>query len=147
MDEIKLSATQRIIKNKFRKAHAIRLEHENEVNRAMKSLATTSSTTTTTPLQNKRGDSQEGILSHQYDLSNAEKYPSMHLVTKNYSIHSNNSNINKLNADDATISNANELCENLRMLIPSLISDAGAANGRQSINEILSQLRDLDIIE
>lgn len=49
MDQVnvtKLTATQNVIRNKFEETYKNRLEHEHDVNRAMKSLPASSSTST-----------------------------------------------------------------------------------------------------
>lgn len=50
MDQVnvsKFNTTQNVIRNKFEKAYTNRLEHEHDVNQAMKSLTATPSTPTT----------------------------------------------------------------------------------------------------
>lgn len=92
---LKLTATQNVIRNKFRKIHANRLDHEQNVEQTLKPLEETTAST----------DNQSRL-------------------------------IIKLNSDP------NAICDELRRLL--LLSSH--TNEKQSIDSILKELRDLDII-
>lgn len=120
VSESKLTATRNIIRDKFEKAYTNRVEHEHDVNRVMNRLT---ESTITYDSESKNNDFSLRDLSKttptndtpQLCLSNKEKHR-----------------------------DPNALCENLRMLLTSLL--AGDTNSMQLINAILDELRDLNII-
>lgn len=129
-----LNDTQNIIKKKFEKAYMNRLEHEDDVNQAMKPLTAVSASIS---------DDIESKNVSLRDLSKTMNRTSqLRLASKSYSIHASESERNKTTQKNQ---DPNALCDSLRMQLSSLF--AGDMNCMQSINAILEQLRDLDIIE
>lgn len=126
--DLKLATTQNAIRNKFEKAYATRIEHEHNVDNAVKSIAGSSSSSS-----------------------------SQHAITDNLESTDNNNNknvktigINKTNKvksvqnDEETNSNPNVLCDDLKMHLKTLLD--GDKNSMRSINAILKELHDLEII-
>lgn len=131
----KISATQNVLKNKFSKAIANRLEHEKNLNQTMQPhLATTS-------LKNESESLHDNSLRN---LSNNSKNKTQQfrLATKSYLNHAIQSRpmITAKHGD-----NANELCDRLRLLLTSMI--AGDVEQAEEINVIIMKLRRQGIIE
>lgn len=142
MDQVndsKLTTTQNIIRNKFKQAYTNRVEHEYDVNRALKPLTTSPlSTTTTTKTADLETEKKDSSLR---DLSKTTNdTPQLRLSNKSYSIHAIKSQSIETNKEKNR--DPNELCNNLRMLL----SSAGDLNSMQMINAILEELHDLEII-
>lgn len=123
----KLSVTQNVIRNKFEKACKNRLEHEHDAKQAMEPF------TQNQPLEIKTGDLQ--FKDNEYsihDLSNTTtKNSTLQLCLppkKKYEKHCN----------------SNELCDDLRILLSSLIN--GNGNCMQEINRIIEELHEQEII-
>lgn len=159
----KILYTQNIMKNKFEKAFANRLEREHNLNQAMEPLRaltspTITSTTTTSINENDSPNEDESLRK----LSKSKNTSSqLRLATKSYSnlaiksrpmtttlaTKTTPTTLTKL-ADSDIIRNyshnPNALCERLRLLVTSQI--AGNINQIEEINIIIVQLRDLGII-
>lgn len=120
----KLTATQNIIRNKFEKAHKIRLENEHDVNRAMKPHTAS----ITSGLESKNNDPR--IVSK----TTTNHSPQLHLATESCSNH-----VIKTNDDP------NTLCDILRTLLASS-QNVDKIECMRQINAILDELRDLEII-
>lgn len=131
----KLTTTQNVIRNKFKKIHANRLVHEQNVEQTLKPLtATASSSTLLLPADDLETQN------NQFSLRNLSKtinnIPQLRISNKSYSNHAIKSRSIKVNNDP------NALCDDLRKLLSSsLVAD------KQLINTILEELYDLDIIE
>lgn len=122
MDQVidsKLTATQNIIRNKFEKAYTNRVDHEHDVNRTMNYL-TSSTITDDLEAKNKKNSLRD------LSKTTGNDTPQLRLLNK------------KKHRDP------NVLCDNLRMLLTPLF--AGDTNSMQLINDILNELRDLNII-
>lgn len=116
----KLSATQNVIRNKFKKIHADRLEHEHDVEQTLKPIkADTSSSSTATKITKESPRSQL-------------------CLNKSFSNHSTETRLIKVNNDP------NALCDELRKLM--LLSSSSHTDNTHAINAILRELRDLDIL-
>lgn len=126
----KLTATQNVLRKKYNKAYMNRVEHEREVNEAMKPHTVSLSTSTT-----KTADFESETVN-----STPEE---LHLLSKSYSMHPVKSELIKRNEEKQR--DANALCDSLRKLLPSLLT--GDMNCMQSINNILEEMRDMGIIK
>lgn len=115
-----LTDVQHAIKNKFVKAFSSRIEHERNVNHAIKSLIPPNN------LKSKNND-------HPKQL---------HLPTKKNSKHVNKSQLIK--SDKNKHCDPNALCIRLRKLLSSGSTDEMLH--MQSVNAILEQLHELDMI-
>lgn len=136
MDASKLTATQNILRNKFEKAYTNRVEHEDNVNRALNPLTATSSSIT----DNLESENNNFSL---HDLSKTTNdTPQLRLSTKSYSNNGINSQLIETIKEKHCDPNA--LCDELRTQISSLL--AGEMNCIHIINNILEELRDLQII-
>lgn len=133
----KLSATQNVIRNKFEKTLTNRLEHEQDVEQALKPLtAIASIQEKQKPQQHQHHnitDETESKNKHAKIMNSASR---MCLPNKSYLNNVDNSRTIKQKLRDP-----NELCDNLRMLLASPF-----ATDMNSINAILEELRDLEII-
>lgn len=131
----KLSATQNIIRNKFEKVYTNRLEHEQDVEQALKPLTANASTTVI-----QQPQQQQQHITYDLDLKNnlaktINSTPQLRLSNKSYLKHPAKSKSIKKHCDP------NELCDNLRMLLSTPF-----AVDMNSINAILGELRNLEII-
>lgn len=133
--ESKLTATQNVIRDKFEKAYTNRVEHEQDVNRVMNSLTTS---TITDESESRNNDFSLRDLSK----TTTNDTPQLRLSNRRYSNQSIKPRSIKTNREKHH--NPNELCDNLRMLLASLLT--GDTNSMQFINAILDELRDLNII-
>lgn len=141
--------TQNVLKNKFKQVLANRMEHENNLNRAMEPLRASIKGTETheggDSLRNlsvlKNTASQLRLATKSYLKTRPTSTTTMKKladsenehIKKNKNIIHNNNNINP-----------NELCDRLRFLLTS--QNAGNVNHVEEINTILAALHDLDII-
>lgn len=131
----KLSATQNVLRKKFEKAYTNRLEHEREVNQAMKPL--------TMSVSSSSSSSPSRTTAH-FQSETVNSTPELDLSTKSYSLHPFKSESELIKTNKEKQRDANVLCDSLRMLLPSLLT--GDMNCMQSINSILEEMRDLEII-
>lgn len=128
----KITATQNVIRNKFKKAYKNRLDHEHDVNQAMKPLTVTSSSTLTDNLESKNSNFSKTV----------NGAPQLRLPTKSFSNHAIKSELIKTNKEKHRDPNA--LCDSLRMLLSS--QHASGAHSTLTVNKILEELHDLEII-
>lgn len=127
----KLTTTQNVIRKKFRKARAFRLESEQDVNDAMKHLTNGSSKTNN--LETKNNSTQS--LNHLNDLD-----------SKNSSAHSNSHSNHAIGMSKNNERDPNKLCDILRTLLTSFSQNADRVNHLHQIDIIFNELRDLEII-
>lgn len=136
----KIAATQNVIKNKFSKAIANRLEHEKNLNQTMQPLLTTSSDGVTS-LKNESESLHDNSL-RNLSNNNKNKTHQFRLATKSYLNHAMQPRpMITAKHDD----NANELCDRLRLLLTSMIP--GDVEQAEEINAIIMKLRRQGIIE
>lgn len=112
----KLAATQNVIKNKFSKAYANRLEHENNLNQAMQPLFI-ELVNDTTPLS---------ITKQSRPMTSTKVV--------------DNKNCNR----EAGFNNPNELCDRLRILLSAVI--VGDVKHVEEMNAIIMKLHELEIL-
>lgn len=146
MNTLKLTATQNVIRNKFKKAHSIRLKHEHNVNSAMKFLTVSplSSSSSLTSTKSIDLESENSDFASRNLLKTTNNTPRLNLPARSYSnrvIKSIPFKINKKHHDLST------LCANLRILLSSSSSlHTGDMKYMQQISTILDELRELNII-
>lgn len=129
VSESKLTEAQKVIKNKFEEAYTNRIELEPNVDSGMESLAAASSSK---PITN--------------DLESTNNDHSLGNLSKTTSIYSNHKNTSESNKNSEEKNHdPNVLCDNLRMQIKSLLD--GDQNSLQSINDILEEPHDNEILE
>lgn len=129
--KIKLAATQDVIKNKFSKAYANRIDGENNLNHVMQPLlmgstndaTSLSNTKQSQPMTTKRKDADSKICKNNPDTS-------IPFIKNEKTIHISNDN-------------PNELCDRLRMLLTLFTNDVKHA---EEINSIINKLRELEIL-
>lgn len=140
VSESKLTATQNVIRDKFEKAYTNRVEHEQDVNRVMNRLTAIPQTTLLSMADDLEFKNNDFFIRNPTKTTNDT--PQLRLSNKSYSIHAIKSSTNKTNREKHHDPNA--LCDNLRIQLSSLL--AGDMNSMHLINEILDELRDLNII-
>lgn len=149
--KLKIAATQNVMKNKFEKAYTNRVEHEYNLNQAIEPLRALSSPTTT--INESDSPNEDDSLRKLTKSKNIASQ--LRLATKSYSnlaIKSRpmattsalTTTTPTKNSDSDIIHNyysynPNALCDRLRQI-------ANNANQIEEINNIIAQLRDLDII-
>lgn len=128
-----MTATRNVIKNKFRKACAFRLEHVRDANRALHSLITAATT----------NESESKKSAHDFSLRKQSKnnMPQLGLAIKsdlNKKIKScSRGNVNNVN-------NPNKLCAKLRKLLNSQNTDSPQRT--REIRAIVNKLHELEIL-
>lgn len=133
VNDTKLTATRNIIRNKFKQAYTNRVEHEHDVSRVLKPLTTSPLSTMTANLESEN---------KHLSKTTTNDTPQLRLLNRSHSNHLINSNSIKKNKEKYNDPNA--LCAKLRTLLSSLY--VGDMNCTHSINVILDELRDLEII-
>lgn len=131
----KLSLAQNTIRNKFEKTLTNRLEHEQNVEQALKPLTAIASTQEKQPQQHQHHNitcEAESKNKHAKIMNSASQ---MCLPNKSYLNTTFNSRTTKKPCDP------NELCDSLRMLLATPFTA-----DMNSINSILEELRYLEII-
>lgn len=124
----KLTATQKIIRKKFKKAFTNRIKNENNTNHAIH-------LTTNVDLKPKNRE-----FSETYDVS---LQPHSHSTTKSSSNHAVESRTNKTNKK--AYHDPNLLCNSLKILLAASLKDCEEKQ-MQQIKSILSEMRKLEII-
>lgn len=154
----KLIATQNVLKNKFRNAHANRIEHENNINQSLNPLQINESKSTveSDSLRNlsktNKNTQQFRLAAKSYsNHANVIKSQPMTIVastatTKSQSHESENVRKKPEKSNCVHLLDPNELCDRLRSLLTTPITIADNANRVEEINAIIAQLRDLDIL-
>lgn len=138
----KLAATQSVIKKKFKKAYANRLQHEHDVNQAIEPITTVATPTTSTliptPSLINNSESEENNISLR-DLSQTKNIAhQLRLATKSYYSYKNNRS--------ARIDDPNELCDRLRLLLASRNADNETNTHIREIKSIVAKLHELGIL-
>lgn len=143
MNMSKITATQKVIRNKFKKAYTNRLEREHDVNSAMKPLTTT--TLITSDLESKNNDF---ALRNRNLSKTTNNSPRLYLTSKGYSNRAIKSKQNKPMSNRKNKEkhhDPNKLCDSLRILLSSS-QHTGDMKCLQQISIILNMLRELKII-
>lgn len=154
----KLISMQKVMKKKFEKAYANRLNHETNVNKAIEPLVALSSST---PIKNEH-DSLKETVSHR-NLSedntqqshlaaksysnatvNAQRMSTKNVTTKITDCENECKKVKNINIIHNDFDNANELCDKLRLLLTQPITDK--VNQTVEVNKIIRKLRDLNVI-
>lgn len=138
----KIAATQSVIKNKFEKACANRLEHERDVNQMMQPLTAAATKTFSSPTIINDSASQKDDFSLR-NLSNSKNAAQqLRLATKSYSSYNNKS----ANMFEMYFDNPNKLCNRLRLLVTSRIEDNEITYRTKEIRSIIAKLQALGIL-
>lgn len=127
----KLIATQDMMKDKFKKAYANRLEREQNIHQSMRPLATS------TKINNSENPEPEQSDSLRSLSKTKNTNDQLRFTNKSYSTHAD---VKKLD-DYFDDSDPNQLCIRLRLLIT-----AGHMNNMKKINRIISKLHELDVL-
>lgn len=127
---LKLTATQNVIRNKFKRAYSNRLEHEHDVSQAIKPITTTDEL-----------ESKEDEISLQY-LPEASSKPGTQHTAKNIS--KQPLKFRLIGSSEEKQQNPNGLCERLRYLLSLQIR--GNMNHTWEINSIINELHKQKII-
>lgn len=130
----KINATQKVIRNKFKKAYTNRIEHERDVNRAMNPIT----------LNTNNSESKIKDFSHSNLSKTKISTPQLSMPAKCYLKHTTKamSMSNKTNSEKQH--DVNALCDILRKQLST--RSAGEKDRMHFMDDILVRLRDLGII-
>lgn len=126
---LKLSATRNIIRNKFEKAYANRIEREKDVNLAMKPLTAAHSSAPAS--STGKLDIRKEDLSVRHRVKSPSKQSKQHQSLSAKTRHTR-------------FTDSNNLCDRLRLLLTSQLS--GNTHHTVGINAIVAKLREQKIL-